>query len=685
MIERIGQQFGNYRLIRLLGEGGFAKVYLGEHVHLDTQVAIKVLKARFIKHEENEFLQEARFIASLKHPSIVRVLDCGIERDEPFLIMSYASNGTLRQRYPKGIRIELKQVVSYVEQMAAALQHAHERKLIHRDVKPENMLLDSDDRVLLSDFGIALISSSSSSQSTKAAAGTVSYMAPEQILGKPCPASDQYALGIVVYEWLCGKLPFHGSFAEVSAQHLYAPPPSFSEQGIQLVPGIEAVVMKALDKEPQHRYGSIQDFAAALEKCFQQTAHAATLLVPSNETPVAIDGDSAVMTDGREDESLIETVGAVTLESSPRLKATMKVSVEANSVEDEKNSDPGIPVLISPGSGSRKLPTTMLLAPFHRVSKRILVAITCILILILLIALPLLASFAKPGAKQSLLAAVARAAATSGSSSAQVLSTPTSTLVPTLTPAPIQRPTSASATTQPPTPASLQQPPQPASDPQPQADPQPQPAPDPDPQPVPVQRQLSAQVTQSQTVNATGQGTTPATPARTTLDVRVTCGTAVFHVGDLWNGATNNGNILVVVIDSVPGASIAAPALVEMQAHIQQAGTVGNGAALNTNYGSCANGGASWNAQSEAPFVGGQDAQTYPVVQQSDIDNAAAALKTSTNQAASANIQQQLQSDEHLVGDPSCSYNVSSDHVAGDQAAAVTVTVTATCTATAST
>src|SRR5438270_9365796 len=212
MNERVGQQLGNYCLTYLLGKGGFADVYLGEHIYLRTQAAIKVLQMRLVGDDMHGFLNEARTIASLKHPNIVRVLDFGVEGDTPFLVMDYAPLGTLRQRYPKGTRLSLANIVSYVKQVASALQYAHDRKLIHRDIKPENMLLESVNEILLSDFGIALFVQSSDYQTTQETAGTVAYMAPEQLQRKPRPASDQYALGIVVYEWLSGDRPFHGSF-----------------------------------------------------------------------------------------------------------------------------------------------------------------------------------------------------------------------------------------------------------------------------------------------------------------------------------------------------------------------------------------------------------------------------------------------------------------------------------------
>jgi serine/threonine protein kinase len=265
----VGKQLGKYRLIRLLGEGGFAQVYLGEHTYLGTQAALKVLYTRLGQEEIEHFKEEARTIAHLRHPHIVRVLEFDIEDAMPFLVMDYAPGGTLRQLHPRGTRLPLPTVVSYVNQVAQALQYAHDQKLIHRDIKPENMLLDERGQVLLSDFGIAVIAQSTYSQHPQETAGTVTYMAPEQINMRPRPASDQYALAVVVYEWLCGECPFTGSFTEVAAKHLLVPPAPLQEKIPKLSPVVSQVVMTALAKEPKERFASIRAFATALEQSNQ--------------------------------------------------------------------------------------------------------------------------------------------------------------------------------------------------------------------------------------------------------------------------------------------------------------------------------------------------------------------------------------------------------------------------------
>jgi serine/threonine protein kinase len=162
MADRVGQQLGNYRLSRLLGKGGFAEVYRGEHIYLKTPAAIKVLQTKVANEEDLQaFLKEAQTIAQLVHPHIVRVLDFGVDGETPFLVMDYAPGGTLRKRHPKGTILPLTTIITYVKQVADALQYAHDQHMIHRDIKPENMLLGQRDEVLLSDFGIAVVTQSS--------------------------------------------------------------------------------------------------------------------------------------------------------------------------------------------------------------------------------------------------------------------------------------------------------------------------------------------------------------------------------------------------------------------------------------------------------------------------------------------------------------------------------------------
>src|SRR5215831_2264558 len=148
MAERVGQSFGNYQVLRLLGQGAFAEVYLAEHRYLEVPAAIKVLHVRMEPDTHEQFRREARTIAHLRHPHIIRVLDFGFQDQTPFLVMEYTPNGTLRTRYPKGTCLVLEQIVSYVKQIASALDYAHQQHVIHRDVKPENLLLTANDEIV---------------------------------------------------------------------------------------------------------------------------------------------------------------------------------------------------------------------------------------------------------------------------------------------------------------------------------------------------------------------------------------------------------------------------------------------------------------------------------------------------------------------------------------------------------
>ena len=268
MVNRVqeGQQLGNYRLVQRLGEGGFAEVYLGEHRYLKRQVAIKVLLVSLAgdDKESERFRQEAQTMATLKHPHIVGCLDFGIERNIPYIVMDYAPGGTLRDLHPEGDLVPLDAVVAYIEQVADALQYAHDQGVIHLDVKPENMLLGQNGEVLLSDFGLARFSRSVSKRVTSLV-GTISYMAPEYLQRKPQAASDQYSLAMVAYEWLTGIRPFDGDDERVVAgQHLQAQPPMLRDIVPTLPAAVDEVVLAALAKKPEERYPRISEFAAAL-------------------------------------------------------------------------------------------------------------------------------------------------------------------------------------------------------------------------------------------------------------------------------------------------------------------------------------------------------------------------------------------------------------------------------------
>jgi serine/threonine protein kinase len=296
MLDRVGQQVGNYHLLRLLGQGAFADVYLGEHRYLKSAAALKMLRLTLSGSTAQDFLEEAQTLVRLRHANIVRVLDFDIVDGTPVLIMDYISGGTVRERHPRGTSLPLPIVVDYVEQIAAALQYAHNQQVIHRDIKPENILLDADQRLVLSDFGLALFTPSPNQLSTQELAGTIPYIAPEQVRGQPRFASDQYALGVVTYEWLTGTRPFEGPTFVVIQQHLTAPPPPLRERHPDLPAATEQAVLKALAKDPSKRYSSITAFAHALRNSYMNstlpddpTATTVTLGPPRRSSALTLD------------------------------------------------------------------------------------------------------------------------------------------------------------------------------------------------------------------------------------------------------------------------------------------------------------------------------------------------------------------------------------------------------------
>jgi len=266
-------QPGNYRIIRGIGKGNFGYVYLAEHVILGTPAAIKVLRTNLTERERNNFLVEARTAADLGliHPHIIGILDFGIEDGLAFLVMTYASNGSLHRHYHKPMQqLTLPLVVTYVTQAADALQYVHDHNLIHCDVKPGNILLDANQSIRLTDFGCAIRADGIHNGQARNGVGTVGYMPPEQLRGYPHKTSDEYALAVIACELLIGDNLFHGSHDELIKQHLHMPIPSLRRRRPDLPVAVEQVLMRALAKHPEDRYPDIADFAAELDQASKQ-------------------------------------------------------------------------------------------------------------------------------------------------------------------------------------------------------------------------------------------------------------------------------------------------------------------------------------------------------------------------------------------------------------------------------
>ncbi|MEO6325222.1 MAG: protein kinase, partial [Thermoanaerobaculia bacterium] len=260
MATMAGRMLGRYRLESLLGQGGMAQVYKAADSKLGRVVAVKVILPAHASdaHFMERFLREARVVASLEHPNILPIYDFGEDDGSAFLVMPFLEGGTLRDRM-LGRPIPLGQAASWIRQLGEALDAAHEAGILHRDVKPANVLIGKGDRLVLADFGIAkMLESLAGLTATGVVVGTPIYMAPEQAQGRPAsPASDRYALAVLAYELLSGRPPFDGESAlALMNQHVTMVPPALSTKIGGLPSGLDTLFARALAKEPSDRPGS---------------------------------------------------------------------------------------------------------------------------------------------------------------------------------------------------------------------------------------------------------------------------------------------------------------------------------------------------------------------------------------------------------------------------------------------
>jgi beta-lactam-binding protein with PASTA domain/tRNA A-37 threonylcarbamoyl transferase component Bud32 len=279
---------GRYRILRRIGSGGMADVYLAEDEVLGRRVAIKILNERHARDEQfiERFRREAQSAASLSHPNVVAIYDRGQAESTYYIAMELLDGRNLKElvvaRGPAPPRI----VVDYTRQILAALAYSHRHGIVHRDIKPHNVVVDGDGRVKVTDFGIAR---GGASQMTEVGSivGTAQYLSPEQARGEPVdPRSDLYSLGIVMYELLTGSAPFTGdSPVEIAMKHLSTTPPPPSEKREGVPPELDLVVMRALAKDPDARYASAEEMDADLERIQQglgvsrRTTEAATAII----------------------------------------------------------------------------------------------------------------------------------------------------------------------------------------------------------------------------------------------------------------------------------------------------------------------------------------------------------------------------------------------------------------------
>src|SRR5947199_2079748 len=273
----IGTMLGNFRILAKLGEGGMARVYKARQENLDREVAVKVLPPWFAADPNfvERFKQEARLVGGLSHPNIVTVHDASEQHGHLYIVMQLVDGGTLQHRLEhllqkEGKALDIVEALPIFTQLASALTYAHKQGIIHRDIKPVNVLLDRSGRAILSDFGIAKVMASTNLDLTRpgAGVGTPEYMSPEQCQGGAVDQrADIYALGVMLFEALTGRTPFRGNnYAILAHNHLYEVPPRPSSINRAIPLAVERVIFTALMKHPQQRYQSAEEMAESLNR-----------------------------------------------------------------------------------------------------------------------------------------------------------------------------------------------------------------------------------------------------------------------------------------------------------------------------------------------------------------------------------------------------------------------------------
>ena len=267
-----GQKINDrYEIRKLIGEGGMANVYLGFDTILERDVAIKVLRGDLADDEKfvRRFRREAQSASLLNHPNIVQIYDVGEDDGNFYIVMEYINGQTLKQLIKKRGKLSVPETVDIMSQLTDGLAHAHDSYIIHRDIKPQNIMILDDGMVKITDFGIAMAINASDLTQTNSVMGSVHYLPPEQASGKGSTIkSDIYSLGIMMYEMLAGVMPFRGETAvEIAMKHLKNPMPSVIKKNESVPQSVENIILKATAKNPKNRYNNVRELYDDLKTC----------------------------------------------------------------------------------------------------------------------------------------------------------------------------------------------------------------------------------------------------------------------------------------------------------------------------------------------------------------------------------------------------------------------------------
>ena len=270
-----GQKINDrYEIVKSIGEGGMANVYLANDKILERKVAVKVLRGDLSADDKfiRRFEREAQSVSNLSHPNIVEVYDVGVEDNEHYIVMEYIEGKTLKQLLKKRESLTLTEVIDIMTQLTDGMAHAHESYIIHRDIKPQNIMIEDNGLIKITDFGIAMALNATQLTQTNSVMGSVHYLPPEQASGKGATIkSDIYSLGILMYELITGNVPFKGDNAvEIALKHMKDKIPSIRKQNPATPQAVENILLKATAKNPRNRYDSVREMHEDFLHCLDE-------------------------------------------------------------------------------------------------------------------------------------------------------------------------------------------------------------------------------------------------------------------------------------------------------------------------------------------------------------------------------------------------------------------------------